>query len=133
MARNVGWLDGEHGFRAGAAPEGFAEALARLCADHPRARTRGVHACELPHPGAEPDYPLRVMINERAVTLGSAEVRVVAADGRWLAAPDLVCHYVRDHRYLPPVLFVEAVLAGRVAPESGATAGPTAGQASGPA
>jgi hypothetical protein len=38
---------------------------------------------------------------------------VVAEDGTWLAAPNLIYRYVRDHRYAPPATFVEAEWADR--------------------
>jgi hypothetical protein len=124
ICRAVGWLERGHPFPTGSAPEGFVERLGRLCRDERRAAMRGFHLCDLgghPAPSADqdPDIPLptRVDVDGTSVLLGSAEVRVVAADGTWLAAPSLVHHYVTDHGYLPPAPFVEAVLAGRVAPE----------------
>jgi hypothetical protein len=114
--RCVGWLDAEHPFATGEAPGGFPERLGALCAEHTAARTRGFHWCEL-CPADEADYPVVEKADGQDLSLGSAEVRVVAASGDWLAAPDLVYHYVRAHRYLPPQEFIDAVLAGRVAPD----------------
>ncbi|WP_258037354.1 hypothetical protein [Streptomyces sp. SM14] len=42
---------------------------------------------------------------------------MIDANGDWLNAPDLVHHYVTAHRYLPPLEFIDAVTAYRVAPE----------------
>lgn len=114
--RNVGWLDGEHPFMVGEPPQGFADRLGVLCADRATAQTRGIHWCDLCLESDEdPDetHP----VNGTALTLGSAEVRVLTPEGVWLAAPDLVYHYVARHNYLPPEPFIEAVLAGRIAPE----------------
>ena len=80
------------------------------------AQTRGIHWCDLCLESDEdPDetHP----VNGTALTLGSAEVRVLTPEGVWLAAPDLVYHYVARHNYLPPEPFIEAVLASRIAPE----------------
>ena len=115
--RCVGWLDGEHPFATGEPPEGFLAELGVLCAEHTTAQTRGMHWCEL-CPADAVQYPVLERIGGKDVPLGSAEIRVLTPNGEWLAAPDLVYHYVRAHRYLPPEVFVEAVLARRVAPES---------------
>ena len=127
----VGWLEPGHDFPTGSAEAGSApeaagapedEALAAafwpnlitLAADHPVAVTRSVHGCRFRHL-FEADYQYRAVYGTRVLYLGSAEIRVVAADGRWLTAPTLVVHYVRDHGYRPPPEFVEAVAAMRVA------------------
>jgi hypothetical protein len=113
-ARNVGWLARWRRHRRGEAPSPFVAALGELVRDEPRARTRGAHPCH--RCGASGPTGLPVEIGGRRVLLGSAEVRVIAADGSWLIAPDLVYHYVTAHRYLPPEAFIEAVTARRVAP-----------------
>ncbi|MEY9887178.1 hypothetical protein ABIA35_001666 [Catenulispora sp. MAP12-49] len=113
----VGWLEPGREF---AVSEGdpdplFWDNLVALAADHTVAVTRSVHACRFRHL-FEADYQYRAVYGTRVLYLGSAEIRVVAADGRQLTAPTLVVHYVRDHGYQPPAEFVEAVAAMRVAP-----------------
>ncbi|ACU76908.1 conserved hypothetical protein [Catenulispora acidiphila DSM 44928] len=114
----VGWLEPGHDFETEAEPlaAAFWPNLITLAADHPVAVTRSVHGCRFRHL-FEADYQYRAVYGTRVLYLGSAEIRVVAADGRWLTAPTLVVHYVRDHGYRPPPEFVEAVAAMRVAPE----------------
>jgi hypothetical protein len=112
-ALNVGWLEGTNEFRRGDTPDGFLGALLALIREHPAAKTRGWHACSLPHPEGRLPYPHTVEGDEGAIRLGAAEVRVVSETGDVLAAPDLVYHYVNDHGYLPPDAFVEAVMARR--------------------
>lgn len=120
-ARTVGWLDDDLDFPRGDVPEGFLDAFLSLARDHASARTRGWHACTLPHPEGALPYPYYVSPGTpEAFALGSAEVRVTSATGDLLIAPNLLYHYVRDHHYLPPAAFVEAVLAGRYATEAGA-------------
>jgi hypothetical protein len=109
---NVGWLDSSHDFPVGDPPGGFLEALEWLCEGDAHARTRGWHACNLPH-AQQLDYPYTIEVDGNKITLGSAEVRVVAKDGTMLSAPNLILHYVKDHNYLPPDVFTEAVLARR--------------------
>jgi hypothetical protein len=117
VTSTVGWLDGEHDFPKGVVTEEFLLALEHLCLQHPCARTRGWHSCELEHAGHRLEYPLRVTINDTDIALGSAEVRVVSHDGSWLIAPNLILHYVKDHSYLPPRAFIEAVLAHKQSEE----------------
>ncbi|MEY9925889.1 hypothetical protein ABH926_000509 [Catenulispora sp. GP43] len=114
----VGWLEPGHDFpTADEEPDPvFWQNLVTFVADHPVAVTRSVHGCRFRHL-FEADYQYRAVYGTRVLYLGSAEIRVVAADGRQLTAPTLVVHYVRDHGYRPPAAFVEAVTAMRVAPE----------------
>jgi hypothetical protein len=42
-------------------------------------------------------------------SLGSAEIRVRSDDGALYIAPNLIVHYILDHRYLPPAEFLRAV------------------------
>ncbi len=46
--------------------------------------------------------------------LGSAEIWVIANDGKIFACPDLILHYIVDHNYLPPEEFIEAVENGPI-------------------
>jgi hypothetical protein len=48
------------------------------------------------------------------VELGGAQLCVGGRDGAWLIAPDLILHYVVTHRYLPPEVFIEGVMASRI-------------------
>ena len=113
----VGWLEPGHEFPiADADPDPvFWQNLVTLAADHTAATTRSVHGCRFRHL-FEADYQYRAVYGTRVLYLGSAEIRVVAADGRRLTAPTLVVHYVRDLGYQPPQEFVEAVTAMRIAP-----------------
>jgi hypothetical protein len=119
----VGWLEPGHEFPvADDDPDldpdpdpVFWQNLIALAADHTVAATRGVHGCRFRHL-FDSDFQYRAVYGTRVLYLGSAEIRVVAADGRRLTAPNLVVHYVRDHGYQPPQEFVEAVTAMRIAP-----------------
>jgi hypothetical protein len=117
VALNVGWLEDDD-CRKGETPAGFVEALGRLCRQHAHARMRGYQSCALKHEDEPADYPVTAEVDGEQLTLGDAEVRVVAENGDWLVAPTLVLHYVAEHGYLPPEPFVEAVLAGRHAPSA---------------
>ncbi|MBF5044521.1 hypothetical protein FGE12_19135 [Aggregicoccus sp. 17bor-14] len=104
---NVGWLSAAHSFPVGEPPSGFAERLRRCVVECSVNRMRGVHACEL---CGDPMARQSVVIDSREVWLGSSEVWLPAPGGGALAAPDLVIHYVEAHDYLPPAVFVDAVM-----------------------
>jgi hypothetical protein len=116
----VGWLDRDHEFRRGSVPDGFLDLLFAACRDNRWAVTRGWYRClfcpcdrsdELPPP------PRTANRGGETVFLGDAEVRFVGDQvGRWLVAPTLIFHYVEAHAYRPPDEFVDAVMAGRIAP-----------------
>lgn len=115
-AVNVGWLEPGEGYAMGDVPEGFIDALAIVVRDNRQMKMRGWHSCQLPHIGYEESYPITVDVGGRKVSLGGAEVRVVAKSGEWMIAPDLVLHYVSNHSYKPPTDFIEAVMDQRIAP-----------------
>jgi hypothetical protein len=116
-ALTVGWIGPASACAHEDPTDDFLYALETLVSKHPRARTRGWHACELEHVEGELPYPLTLELAGTTVHLGAAEIRVVDTAGNWLIAPDLIIHYVSAHRYRPPAEFIEAVLAQRVAPE----------------
>jgi hypothetical protein len=110
-AINIGWLGAEHPFPVGEPSDAFMAALARLCR-HSVRRTRGYQYCQL-CPASQDGAPLRparAQDQDGEFSVGSAEIRVRAPDGVVFAAPNLIIHYVTDHKYRPPEAFHDAVL-----------------------
>jgi hypothetical protein len=106
----VGWLSRTNDYPIGDAPSGFVDALARLLPSYRVNQTRGFHECEF---CSKSPFTYEVQPG-KTIVLGSAEIWVPSADqGMIYAAPDLVYHYVKEHRYLPPANFIQAVMAGR--------------------
>ena len=102
---NVGWLDNEHDFPIGEVEPEVLNKLFALCLT-PARQTRGWHACQLcPH---QPGGRLVERLG-RQCRLGSAEIRVRGSGGIDFASPNLIFHYVRDHSYLPPPQYLEAL------------------------
>jgi len=107
-ALNIGWLDDARSFPLGPPDLVFLEKLAWMCARGQRVnQTRGIHPCNLCQP--IPSVWHHLETSEGTRLLGTAEIRV-EAEQRY-AAPDLIIHYVSDHRYQPPHEFVRAVTA----------------------
>ena len=102
---NVGWLDNEHSFPTGQLDSTVLDHLFGLCLK-PVRKTRGFHQCLL-CPRLELGYLVQHGGKERR--LGSAEIRLKARNDVVFASPDMIFHYVRDHNYMPPAVFVKAL------------------------
>lgn len=111
-ALNVGWLTWWLPYRRGEAPEGFISALRELCLGPKAVQHRGLHYCPFCFRWKS-GSPIRLKHDGREAFLGGSIVAVSHRDGTVFAAPDLICHYVEMHRYLPPAKFIEAVLGWR--------------------
>ena len=70
---------------------------------------RGYHRCNLCD-ADDACHPAEVVWEGEVHVVGSAEIRVIGADGVRYAAPNMILHYVSAHHYLPPTEFVDAVL-----------------------
>lgn len=101
----VGWL-GVFTFRRGPTPARFRELLDELCERIPvSSRTRGFHRCRMG------GCLLRWWLGNRDRYTGSAEIIVPGQPGVAYRAPTLITHYVAEHRYQPPQVFVDAIMA----------------------
>lgn len=107
--KNVGWLDASHVFPVGQSSANFLSKLERIIASRDVVNVhvnqiRGVHLCALSSSCQS------VVIRGGKVGLGSSEIWIPSTDGKnFFAAPSLVFHYIRDHNYLPPQEFIDAV------------------------
>lgn len=114
---SVGWLDEQFPFPTGDVPQ---EVLDRLddWREHNAVHLhRGSHACqfctkdELYETTHHETYGTgRRMRRERH---GNGSIVVIAPTGQYYTAPVLITHYIREHRYLPPAEFIDAVLHGQ--------------------
>ena len=104
---NVGWLDVAHQYPTGPTPPEFVEKLAWLCLNGRVNQTRGFYVCDMCESVEWGFYS--VVLYGKKHALGSAEIRVSGSHGTY-AAPDLILHYVVEHRYLPPEDFVQGIL-----------------------
>lgn len=92
---NVGWLGKGNTFCVGPTPVAFREALRELC-QRPINKHRGYHVCEFCK-----------LADPRK---GNGQIRVMDQLGRVFVAPTMILHYVEAHQYLPPEVFIAAVL-----------------------
>lgn len=105
---NVGWLDHSRSFRRGQAPDNFIKALKRWLSKAKANQTRGFELCRFCRMN---NYQqMHVVVEERNVMLGSAEIWVPGIKGEVYASPTIIVHYVEEHEYLPPDQYIDAVL-----------------------
>jgi hypothetical protein len=109
--RNVGWLAAGHEFVQAEPAEEVLERLWEFCKVSVT-QMRGIHECEL---CAEEAY--RAERKGETLLLGTSEIRVFGAAGEIYAAPTLIYHYVKAHRYRPPEEFLAALASGPCPPE----------------
>jgi hypothetical protein len=103
---NVGWLDEHHPFPTDVPSDELLSALFHACEVRVH-QTRGLHPCSL---CAKPKYPVEEVWKGKSLNLGSAEIRVKSRRGPIFAAPNLIFHYVKEHHYCPPRVFIDALL-----------------------
>lgn len=101
----IGWLDPEQPFRQGVADPEFVEKL-KLYYQHRVRQSRGFHICPFCE---EHRSGLPTELDGKTLTLGSAEIEIKDDQGRVFVAPDLLYHYITEHRYMPPREFIDAV------------------------
>ncbi len=106
----VGWLERDAPFSQGVADPAFVEKL-KLHYGHRVRQSRGFHVC----PFCEVRrFGIPIELNGKTITLGSAEIEIKDGKGCIFVAPDLLYHYITEHKYLPPQEFIEAVCGGGV-------------------
>jgi hypothetical protein len=105
--KNVGWLGMSHEFDIAEPTEELLSRLWDFCKISV-AQTRGIHECEF-CPGQSSYFAER---NGERLLLGTAEIRVFSKTDGLYAAPTLMYHYVRVHKYRPPDEFIEALTNG---------------------
>lgn len=109
--KNVGWLGLGHAFETAEPAEELLNRLWTFCKISV-AQTRGVHECEFC--SADESY-----FAERGgvrLLLGTSEIRVFSTTGTVYAAPTLIYHYVKVHKYRPPDEFLQALVEGPTPP-----------------
>ena len=101
----IGWLSEKRPFLKGDVSDAFLEKLKYLIERESVNQMRGTHQC--------PFCDLHDVVletNSREIVLGSAEVWVPKSGSSVVyGAPNLIYHYILDHKYKPPDCFIEAV------------------------
>lgn len=90
---NVGWLSKDHPFTKGKLPISFHQKLDKVIQHDRVMETRGSHPCEFCDSHVS----------------GNGEIWVRGRNGTIFAAPVLILHYIKEHDYLPPQSFIDAV------------------------
>ena len=95
----VGWLEGDHTFSKGDVAVSFRQKLRELLKDAWQSgpSSAGGHSCSICSPQGD----------SRAY--GSREL-FIPGNSTVYVAPELISHYIDDHSYAPPAVFIEAAL-----------------------
>ncbi|MFG3499519.1 hypothetical protein [Streptomyces sp. NPDC047928] len=101
----IGWLERGFDFPVGDVSVDDWEILSDL-ASLKQKKSRGVHHCTF-CADRKDQWGESSRFDSRFV-LGGAEIRVTSDDGELYIAPDLILHYILDHRYRPPEQFLAA-------------------------
>jgi len=109
--KNVGWLGLGHEFNTAEPDEELLNVLWNVCKVSV-VQTRGLHDCEF-CPFGTSRHAER---NGEGLLLGSSEIRVFSREGMIYAAPTLIYHYVKSHKYRPPAEFLKALAEGPLPP-----------------
>ncbi|GGC92598.1 hypothetical protein GCM10010994_58040 [Chelatococcus reniformis] len=110
---NVGWLNFDHEMPVAEPNELFLSALRKAAAE-PVNLYRGCHLCDFcPRPPMTLSSGGMPMLQARPETMGNGEIWVKGSDGFTYVAPALILHYVSEHHYAPPKVFVDAIIACR--------------------
>lgn len=106
---HVGWLGRDHNYPKGEVDSSLVEKMKKM-AKHPVELYRGFHICELCElpeelKGKRFSDQWDAWAKHRS---SNGEIRV-SRDGLTYAAPVLITHYIEDHGYLPPAVFIQAL------------------------
>ena len=106
----VGWLDSAHLFNKGIVAADVIERLWHLIEirtitfDLHANIVRGIHPCNICNREIYRPTP-----DGKRTMLGMSELWVPFLE-KWFAAPTLIVHYIEEHEYRPPEIFIDAVM-----------------------
>lgn len=102
---NVGWIGADATYAKGPVSDLVIDRLKEFT-KFSIATTRGGHMCDL----CDPNKVVFVHIDSQKYLLGTAELRVFSEQGAVFTCPDMLLHYVQQHKYCPPREFLEALM-----------------------
>jgi hypothetical protein len=109
IVKMVGWLEAPHPFLQGTVSPGDIALLEQLVIQtwKPPFMAHGWHDCSIC--GRKPgDGPITRELEGKRTLLGTAEIYVPDGDIMY-SVPNLVLHYIEDHGYRPPEVFMLAM------------------------
>lgn len=111
LVKNIGWLGGEKTFLSGKVDDIFLQNLYLYYKIPFFMYTKRILYCNSELDGKEKYFAL--IYKNVARWLGSSEIRVLDYERKIIyVAPDLIIHYIKNHHYLPPQEFINAVING---------------------
>jgi hypothetical protein len=111
---NVGWLDVSVEYKKGFVGEAFLTKFIEYLDKNTANMMRGVHDCqfcERDNPDFDVEERILLSVDGSVFAFGCKEVFVFGEKCVYLC-PDMIFHYMKEHAYVPPDVFIEAVVAG---------------------
>src|SRR5687767_2054296 len=107
---NIGWLEGEHPYTTGDIDDEALNQIRQiLFHEKDINKMRGFHMCSLCPYDPVHHAPMYVQIDGKARTLGMSEIWIPGDNDVVYAAPSMIYHYIVEHTYKPPEMFLEAL------------------------
>lgn len=103
---NVGWLERPNQFESGVVDPAIWQLLVEYFDVLTANQTRGYYECTFCSTADAAPY---LQVGAQSVEFGAAELWIPDHHGLIFAVPDLVVHYMQNHSYCPPKIFIEAV------------------------
>lgn len=105
----IGWLSKKHGYSKGKLDDKSFQLLENFIAINVNQK-RGVHGCEFcKRTDHKINFQTIYEFRKKFVILGDSELVVFNKSGDAFVAPNLIVHYIKEHSYLPPREFIEAL------------------------
>jgi len=110
---NIGWLDQEHDFPKKKTDSKILEIIKKMIlTERSLNMTRGFHFCEfceIIHPEDGCHMPVELECNGENLFLGSGII-IVQCKTHSYAFPNLMHHYISEHNYKPPDVFIQDIM-----------------------
>lgn len=103
----VGWLDAHNAFAKGQiSGEVLAKLKDILLSKAATLHTHGHHFCNI----CDSRKAIEIEIQGKQILCGACEIWLPSRGKHIFAAPNMICHYIEAHQYLPPEPFLASVV-----------------------
>ncbi|VAW71420.1 hypothetical protein MNBD_GAMMA10-1635 [hydrothermal vent metagenome] len=110
---NIGWLDSEHVFPTDKIDPLVLPVIKKMVFNERSLHmTRGYYFCPfctISHPIENHPVPASIELGGQEKSLGSGTI-IIQGKTHAYAFPNLLYHYISDHKYKPPHVFIDDVL-----------------------
>lgn len=110
---NVGWLSASEEFPKGKVPKlAIDKLLAVMEARQDVRQMRGIYPCPICGKSK-----IMLQTSTRPILLGMSEIWIPAGAGKIYASPSLIIHFIMEHQYQPPQIYIDDLLEFELKPD----------------